>query len=511
MGSEYPQHRQLHGFFFPLMAYGHMIPMFDMVRMFASRGVKATIITTPANASTFSNTAQRDRLLGLDINIQILRFPTEEAGVPQGCENLSDVDALDEIHMFFKSVNMLQQPLEQLLEADQPDFIVADMILHWATESAAKYRISRFIFHGTNIFWHCVENSLYCYKPDVTSDAEFFVVPGLPDKIEMTRLQVTDHSKVETAFGEMFQRIRDSEINCYGVLLNSFYELEPAYADHYRTVMGKRAWQIGPVSLQNTNNIDKAQRGMNLANSVLYICFGSLCRLNDAQLFEIAVALEEQSFSFSLLPEGFEEQIKGKGLIIREWAPQVLILDHPSIGGFMTHCGWNSTLEGISAGVPMITWPLFAEQLHNENLVIRVLKTGIRLGTQKWNRWFETDDLSAKKDEIKFACDGPTLYSTITKAINQLMGDGEEAKELRSTAKELSELARKAVEEGGSSYTELTSLLKELGICIKKKLKHRNTDHLRWYSKTKFIIFYLFLLFQVKNQVNQMMLLNIIT
>ncbi|KAI3852924.1 hypothetical protein MKW92_007189, partial [Papaver armeniacum] len=79
--------------------------------------------------------------------------------------------------------------------------------------------------------------------------------------IEMTRLQVTDHSKVETTFGEMFQRIRDSEINCYGVLLNSFYELEPAYADHYRTVMGKRAWQIGPVSLQNTNNVDKAQRG----------------------------------------------------------------------------------------------------------------------------------------------------------------------------------------------------------------------------------------------------------
>ncbi|KAI3910292.1 hypothetical protein MKW92_012947 [Papaver armeniacum] len=420
MGSEDPQHRQFHGFFFPLMAYGHMIPMFDMVRMFAARGVKATIITTPANASTFSNTAERERLLGLDINIQILQFPTEEAG----------------------SVNMLQQPLEQLLKSYQPDFIVADMILlHWATESAAKFGIPRFVFHGTNIFWHCVEHSLYCYKPyeDVTSDAEFFVVPGLPDKIEMTRLQVTDHSKVETTFGEMFQRIRDSEINCYGVLLNSFYELEPAYADHYRTVMGKRAWQIGPQSTIDQhyvlNWLDFKE-----PNSVLYICFGSLSRMNNAQLFEIAMALEQK--------------IKGKGLIIRQWAPQVLILDHPSIGGFMTHCGWNSTLEGISAGVPMITWPLFAQQLHNENFVTRVLKTGIRLGTQKWNRWFETDDVSAKKDEIK-------------NAINQLMGDGEEAKEMRSKAKELGELARKAVEEGGSSYTELTSLLKELGICKK--------------------------------------------
>ncbi|MCL7039053.1 hypothetical protein MKW94_015646, partial [Papaver nudicaule] len=250
-------------------------------------------------------------------------------------ENLNDVDALDAIHMFFKAVNMLQQPLEQLLEDYQPDFIVADMILHWATESAGKFGIPRFI--------------------------------------EMTRLQVPDTLRVETAFGEMFQKIKDSEIKSYGVLVNSFYELEPAYADHYRNIMGRRAWQIGPVSLRNKNTKDKAQRGKQFTidehyvlnwldskepNSVLYICFGSLSRMNNAQLFEIATALEDQNFAFvwvirrtqnneekSFLPECFEEKIKGKGLIIREWAPQVLILEHPSIGGFMTHCGWNSTLE----------------------------------------------------------------------------------------------------------------------------------------------------------------------
>ncbi|MCL7030308.1 hypothetical protein MKW94_001509 [Papaver nudicaule] len=481
MDSENPQHHQLHGFFFPLMAYGHMIPMFDIARMFAARGVKATIITTPANACTFENAIERDRLLGLDINIQILPFPTEEVGLPEGCENLNDVDVLDTIHAFFKALNMLQQPLEQLFEDYQPDFIVADMLLHWATESAGKFSIPRFVFHGTNMFWHCVEHCLDCYKPfeDITSDTETFVVPGLPDKIEMTRSQVPEHFKVETVFNEMVQQIKDSEIKSYGVLVNSFYELEPAYADYYRNVMGRRAWQIGPVSLRNKNPVDKAQRGKQSAvdehyvlnwldskepNSVLYISFGSTSRMNNAQLLEIALALEEQNFAFvwvirttknsvesSFLPECFEEKMKGKGLIIKEWAPQVLILEHPSIGGFMTHCGWNSTLEGVCAGVPMITWPLFAEQLHNENLVTQVLKTGIRVGTQKWNLWFETEDVSAKKDEIE-------------KAINQLMGDGEEAKEMRSKAKELGGLARKAVEVGGSSYTEFTSLLEELQI-----------------------------------------------
>ncbi|KAL2905184.1 Scopoletin glucosyltransferase, partial [Bienertia sinuspersici] len=69
------------------------------------------------------------------------------------------------------------------------------------------------------------------------------------------------------------------------------------------------------------------------------------------------------------LPTGFKQRIGEKGLLIRGWAPQVLILEHEAIGAFVTHCGWNWTLEAISAGVPMITWPIFAEQFYNEKLV----------------------------------------------------------------------------------------------------------------------------------------------
>lgn len=145
------------------------------------------------------------------------------------------------------------------------------------------------------------------------------------------------------------------------------------------------------------------------------------------------------------LPEGFEERTKGKGLIIRGWAPQLLILDHEAVGAFVTHCGWNSMLEGISAGVPMVTWPVFAEQFFNEKLVTQVLRTGANVGSMKWQKPYSE---GVKKEAI-------------AKAIRRVMV-GEEAEGFRSRAKAYKEMARKAVEIGGSSYSDLTTLLEDI-------------------------------------------------
>ncbi|KAJ0009791.1 hypothetical protein Pint_33890 [Pistacia integerrima] len=146
--------------------------------------------------------------------------------------------------------------------------------------------------------------------------------------------------------------------------------------------------------------------------------------------------------------EEFEKKMEGKGLIIRGWAPQTVILDHEAVGGFMTHCGWNSTLESVAAGLPMVTWPLPAEQFYNEKLVTDVLKIGVAIGTQEWSRWFEAKKTIVKREDIK-------------KAVNQLMV-GEEAEEMRNRAKSFKEMAKRATEEGGSSNSDLNALLEEL-------------------------------------------------
>ncbi|KAK3195842.1 hypothetical protein Dsin_027152 [Dipteronia sinensis] len=474
MGSEIPQ---LHVFFFPFMAHGHMIPTADMAMLFATRGVKTSIITTPLNAPLFSKTIQRSYDLGIDMDLKIINFPYAEAGLPEGCENVdafTNSDPTTSMEMtlkFFKATAMLQEPLEQLLREFKPDCLVADMFFPWATDVAAKFGIPRLVFHGFNFFSLCTSACIATYEPhkQVSSDSELFVVPDLPGDIKLTRNQLPDFMKSngETDFTKML------DLKSFGVVVNSFYELEPAYADYYRNVLGKRAWHIGPLSLSNE---DKASRGKRASideneclkwlnskkpNSVVYICFGSVANFNSDQLMEIAVGLEASGQDFiwvvrkekkdeetneDWLPEGFENRIEGKGLIIRGWAPQVLILEHEAVGGFVTHCGWNSTLEGIStAGVPMVTWPMFAEQFYNEKLVTEVLKIGVSVGVKQWARLVG--------DFVK--------REAIEKAVKEIMV-GDRAGEMRSRAKGLGEMARRAVEKEGSSHSDLNALIEEL-------------------------------------------------
>ena len=155
------------------------------------------------------------------------------------------------------------------------------------------------------------------------------------------------------------------------------------------------------------------------------------------------------------MPDGFEERTKGKGLIIRGWAPQVMILNHPAVGGFVTHCGWNSVLEGVSAGVPMVTWPMFAEQFYNEKLITNVLRIGVEVGTKLWAKGKEKRKVMGR-EEIK-------------RAAAPLMGGGAEADERRRRAREQGEMAKKAVEKGGSSYMDLDRLIEDL-----KMYSHRD-------------------------------------
>ncbi|KAL0677048.1 hypothetical protein Bca4012_005029 [Brassica carinata] len=366
------------------------------------------------------------------------------------------------------------QQLESFIETTKPSCLVADMFFPWATQSAEKFGVPRLVFHGTSFFSLCCSYNMRIHKPHkkVSTRSTPFVIPGLPGNIVMT-LQQANVSNDETPRGKFMKEVRESESVSFGVLVNSFYKLESTYADFYRGFVAKRAWHIGPLSLCNVDLAEKAGRGKKAnvdeqeclrwleskaTGSVVYMSFGSGTSFTNEQLLEIAAGLEGSGQNFiwvvrknenqgeneEWLPEGFEERTKGKGLIIRGWAPQVLILDHKAVGGFVTHCGWNSVMEGIAAGLPMVTWPMGAEQFYNEKLLTMVLKTGVNVGATEL----------VKRGKL-------ISREEVEKAVREVIV-GEEAEERRKRAKKLGEMAKAAVEEGGSSYNDLNKFMEEV-------------------------------------------------
>ncbi|KAF8110379.1 hypothetical protein N665_0085s0104 [Sinapis alba] len=475
--------RKLHVMFFPIMAHGHMIPTLDMAKLFSSRGAKSTILTTPLNAKILQKPIDTFKNLNpsLEIEIQILDFPCVQLGLPEGCENADfftlNNDSDDRramISKFFLATKFFKNQLEKLLETMRPDCLIADMFFPWATEVAEKFHVPRLVFHGTGYFSLCAGYCIRVHNPQkrVASSSEPFVIPDLPGNILITQGQLNDRGE-ETELGKFMTEVKESDVHSAGVVVNSFYELESDYADFYKSTVAKRAWHIGPLSVHNRGSGEKAERGKKASideveclkwldskkpDSVVYLSFGSVASIKNEQLMEIAAGLEASGTNFiwvvrkndentgekeEWLPEGFEERVKGRGMIIRGWAPQVLILDHQATGVFVTHCGWNSLLEGVAAGLPMVTWPVGAEQFYNEILVTQVLRTGVSVGT---NKHATMGDFISREN--------------LAKAVREVLA-GEEAEEMRSRAKKLAEMAKVAVEEGGSSYNDLSSFIEE--------------------------------------------------
>ncbi|CAN6685654.1 unnamed protein product [Malus baccata var. baccata] len=392
------ENREFHVCFFPFMAHGHMIPVSDMAKLFASQGVKTTIVTTPLNAPTFSKATQSSKTYSGGV-IKTIKFPSVEAGLPEGCENVDSIPSPELSTNFLKATSFL--PFWQTC------------FFPWATDADAKFDIPRLIFHGTCFFALAASDIMTKYEPfkNTSSDSDPFVIPDFPGE-----------ENIKNDWTRVLKRAKEAEKTSYGIVVNSFYELESAYADYYRNVLGRKAWHIGPHDFLKW--LDSKE-----PNSVVYVCFGSVAKLNASQLKEIAMGLEASGKDFIWVVrtgQDYDDRMEGKGLIIRGWAPQVLILDHGAVGGFVTHCGWNSTLEGIAAGLPMVTWPVSAEQFYNEKLVTQVLKIGAGV-----------------------------------EAVRRIMV-GEEAQEMRSRARELAEQAKRAIEKEGSSHSDLNALIEEL-------------------------------------------------
>ncbi|GLJ19519.1 hypothetical protein SUGI_0352410 [Cryptomeria japonica] len=180
---------------------------------------------------------------------------------------------------------------------------------------------------------------------------------------------------------------------CDIVSVKTCAELEGKYVKYFGKVTGKPVVPLGPllsphVSGRNADSDVLTWLDKQSPSSVVYVSFGSQCFLSREEIAEVALGLEAswQPFLWALdgdsfwVPEGFVERVGERGVVVRGWVPQREILAHPSIGGFMTHCGWNSVMEGMSNGSSFIASPMQFDQCHNTRLVVQELKAGVEVG-----------------------------------------------------------------------------------------------------------------------------------
>ncbi|XP_049391746.1 zeatin O-glucosyltransferase-like [Solanum stenotomum] len=329
-------------------------------------------------------------------------------------------------------------------------------------------------------------------------DTYIFHVGSALSKYSMLRQSINDLDVVDDDHEKLLHQMHDefpTMDSCYPPLMDVFVkdlhewdlnsgefmissrEVEGKYFDLLANAKNKKPlWALGPLHmlLQLSHHDSTSYRHECLefldnqdVNSVIFISFGSTPKLSQEQVNELAFGLEksnqrfiwvigkgdhdnntnnkkgadkfEKKFGKIELPQGFEERVKSRGMAVRNWVPQLDILGHPSTGGFLSHCGWNSCMESISMGVPIIAWPNEWEQPYNAILVTNVLKIGISLFN--WTR----------KDEL-------VTSESIEKSVKILM-DTTEGEEMRKRAVELSNKIKSSVSPGGATSKEVESFI----------------------------------------------------
>ena len=290
-------------------------------------------------------------------------------------------------------------------------------------------------------------------------------IPGLKNmrlKDIPSFIRTTDRTDIMLNF---FARESSQASMSSAIILNTFDDLERPVLDEFAKMIPP-VYAIGPLSLLSNHvpaDSPVANIGSSLwkeeasclswldgkkAGTVLLVSFGSMTTMTTDTLVEFAWGLANSNTNFLwvirpdlvndesiALPEEFFSKTNGRG-VLASWCNQEAVLMHPSIGGFLTHCGWNSALESICGGVPTLCWPFFAEQ-----------QTNCRYLCTKWGMGMEIDN-NVRRDEVE-------------RIIRELM-EGEKGKELRRRAKEWKECAWKASERGGGSFVNFERVVKEV-------------------------------------------------
>lgn len=477
----------LHAVIVPLPAQGHVNVLINFAQLLAMRDVFVTFVNTEWIHKRMVEASKDPKSLvfrndpELDQQGQRIRFLSIPDGLPPDHGRTSNPGEL------MVSLQKLGPALEELLRSTEEKsaacppitFIVTDAFMSCTEQVASNMKVPKVIFWPL-----CAAASIaQCYTDFLLSEGhipvnvveaknpENFItcLPGNIPPLKPTDLLSFYRSQdpSDILFKAFLHASQKQSKGDY-ILVNTLEELEGKDAVTALSLNGSPSQAIGPLFLPNYLegrpsgcSLWEEEEGcltwldMQRPGSVIYISFGSIAVKSKQQLEQLALGLEgsEQPFLWVLrldiadgqatsLPEGFEGRTKKRAMFVT-WAPQVKVLAHASVGLFLTHCGWNSMLESMSMGVPVVGLPYFADQFLN-----------CRFAKEVWKMGHDFEDVDVDEDKV-------VTKEEVEDAVRRMMRTAE-GKKMRDNVLKLKESATKAVLHGGSSFLNLNTFVNDM-------------------------------------------------
>nr|WPX61740.1 UGT74AG11 [Hedera helix] len=430
---------------------GHINPMVQFSKRLASKGMKITVTTTLSNTKAVKTASS-------SVILESIYDDATEGGVgaPGGFKGFLDRFEAS------GSRNLIELIKKQENSGYPIKCLVYDANIPWASNIAKQFAIPGAAFFTQSCAAVASYYPMHCDLSEKSLPFPAFSMPGLPPPkllyLPSLGAVTGQYSPIIRYICKQFDNIENAE----WVLFNSFDKLEEEVVKWMSNLWTVR--NIGPTvpSVYLDNRVENdSDYGFNLfkpstevcmqwlntkeTGSVVYVSFGSAASLSAEQMAEMAEALKQSRNNFlwvvkpteeSKLPTNFIEETSEKGLVVT-WCPQLEVLAHHAVGCFISHCGWNSTVEAISFGVPVVAMPQFLDQMTNAYFVEKVWGVGIQ----------------PKENE-----ENVTSAEEIGRCINEVM-DGEE---IKKKAMQWKELAKEAIDENGSSDKSIDEIISRI-------------------------------------------------
>ncbi|XP_050111926.1 UDP-glycosyltransferase 92A1-like isoform X2 [Malus sylvestris] len=417
---------------FPFMAQGHIIPFLALAQQLEQKkGCTITLINTPLNIKKLSSS------LPPNTTIRLLEIPfkSSDHGLPSDAENTNSLSYHLILKLFQASLslkpsfrNLMHGLVHERNGLRRPVCMITDIFFGWTIEIAHEFGMSHAVFSTVGGFGMACYYSLCLHLPHLKAKSgEYeFTLPDFPEAKKFHISQLSESLKLSNGTDPFSVFVHKSFNECMktdGMVINTVEELDKTGLMYLRKIFKLPVWAVGPLLLSSGNGTKRAGKESGLTPEA---CKNWLDSKPPRPPLEYDVDSEFKEKEW--FPEGFVQRIKArnKGLIVEKWAPQVEILSHKATSAFLSHCGWNSVIESLVHGVPLLGWPMASEQFFNVKYLVEQVGVCVEVARGK-------------------SCE--VQKENIVAKLESVMNETEKGKQMRRKASEAKEIIRDAMKD----------------------------------------------------------------